>query len=113
MGKRKIDPPTGTVNRIPGWQKALLDEHVTGLPGLLVRHALDAASAAERSEQGKRNAVGRHEENNKIKEIAREYYLSNRQSYKSQKEAARDLANQFDKIAFGTFKNWVSKWSKE
>lgn len=113
MGKRKIDPPTGTVGRIPGWHKALLEEHVTGLPGLLVRHALDATSAAERSDQGKRGAAKRHEARNKIKELAHDHYLRHRGSYKSNKDAAGDLVEQFGEFKFRTYENLVSKWSSE
>ena len=113
MGKRKIDPPTGTVDRIPGWQKALLDEHVVGLPGLLVRHALDAASAAERTQQGKRSAASRHEKNNKIKELARSHYLANRGNYTHNQDAAGDLEMRFGGFKLRTYENLVSKWSKE
>ena len=113
MGKRPSDPPKDTLKRLPGWHEKLLDEHFKGLPGLYVRQLLDQASTAERSEQGKLGAEQRHEARNKVKESARAYYLENRNNYRSNKDAARHLEARFGRLAFGTYANLVSKWSRE
>lgn len=113
MGKRFTNPPKDTLKRLPGWHEEVLDEHFKGLPGLYVRRLLDEASVAERSEQGKHSAIRRHEARNKIKELAHDHYLRHRGGYKSNKDAAGDLVEQFGEFKFRTYENWVSKWSSE
>ncbi len=103
--------PRDTLNLLPDWHQVLVDRHFKGLNGLYVRHLMDAASAAERSAQGKRNAQKRHKDRNKIKAAAKAYYLENRSKYTSSIQAAADLSTQFGEFAVGTYENWVSKWS--
>ena len=113
MGKRPVNPPKDTLQRLPGWHEDLVDEHFKGLPGLYVRRLMDLASGTERSEQGKLNAAARHDQRNKIKEMAHAHYIHRRDQYRSNKDAAGDLKTVFGEFAFRTYENWVSKWSSE
>jgi hypothetical protein len=113
MTKPPRNPPKAPLERLPSWQKGLLQEHFKGLPGLFVLQLLDKASAAESSEKGKHSADKRHEAKNKIKAQARAYYVENRSSYNSNKAAASDLVTIFGIFSFRTYENLISKWSSE
>ncbi len=113
MVKRSSNPPKDTVKLLPPWHEDILDEHFKGLPGLYVRQLLDKASAADRSVSATKRVSERHKKRNEVKSLARDYYLANRDRYRSNKEAARDLYNQFKSAEFRTYVNWVSKWSSE
>jgi hypothetical protein len=113
MGKRPTNPPKDPLKRLPSWHEDMLNEHYKGLYGLYVRQLLDKASAAERSESAKNSVNERHKKTNEVKSHARDFYLANRDGYKSNKEAAGDLYNRFKSAEFRTYVNWVSRWSSE
>ena len=113
MGKRPTNPPKDPLKRLPSWHEDMVNEHYRGLSGLYVRQLLDKASAAERSESAKNSVNERHKKTNEVKSRARDFYLANRDGYKSNKEAAGDLYNRFKSAEFRTYVNWVSRWSSE
>ncbi len=113
MAKRTGKPPKPPLERLPVWHERILDTYFKGLPGLYFRVLLDKAAAAERSEHATDSARRKHEKDNALKEKAREHYLAHKTEYKRNKEAATALFELFGTFAFGTYCNWVSKWSKE
>jgi hypothetical protein len=72
---------------------------------------LKAAGATEIIQKnGRDGAVKRHEETNQILEQAKQYYLENRNQFRSKKQAAIELSEKFPNIAVGTFVNKLKKW---
>lgn len=113
MGKRPVNPPKAPLERLPSWQKQLLDQYFKGLNGLFVRQLVDETNAAERSEKAKHSADTRHEQPNRVKQQAHAHYVKNRENYNSNKDAAADLVTHFGEFKFRTYENWISKWSSE
>ena len=113
MGKRSTNPPKDPLTRLPSWQQDLANELYRGLSALHVRQIAKMSSDAERSEIAKNSVNERHKKTNEVKSRARDFYLANRDGYKSNKDAARDLYSRFKSAEFRTYVNWVSRWSSE
>jgi hypothetical protein len=112
LGKKSAKPPKPPLERLPDWHEGILDTYFKGLPALYVRGLLDKAAAAERSEHATDSARRKHAEGNALKEKARKHYLANKMIYRSKKDAAWDLYTEFGELKLGTYRNWITDWSK-
>lgn len=97
------------VNRVMEGQYKSADAYVAKVDQHI--HDLKVQGTKEKIKTtGQAGALKRHEETNKVIDLAKQHYLANKRSYRTKKEAARDLANRFPPVKFGTYVNKLKTW---